>query len=89
VLRDRDDRPEAGDLRLVATKRQVAIVRALVDELERCLARGGATAAREQLVHELARLGRKTLETAAALSTKTAPTEEKSGVHSVVALTTP
>jgi hypothetical protein len=47
---------------------QIAVVRSLVDELERSLAWGGADdARREQLVAELARLGCRTLRVAAGM----------------------
>ena len=82
ALRDRDDRAAAEELRLVATKRQVAIVRTLADELERCLARGGpGKTVREQLVYELARLGRGSLEAAAAMSSTAVIAEDRSSVQ--------
>jgi hypothetical protein len=87
--RGRDDRFEIGDLRLVAAKRQVAILRTLADELERCLARSHvAPSIYEHLVVELRRLGRKSLDAAAALSASAAGAkveaeEEKSGVHAL------
>jgi hypothetical protein len=87
ILRDRDDRRDDSDPRLITAKRQVAVVRALADELERCLVRGtAAPTIRDQLVRELAWLGRRSLEIAAALSAKTAPAEEKSGVFAVPVL---
>jgi hypothetical protein len=67
----------------------VAAVRSLADELESCLARSHvATRVYEQLVVELTRLGRKSLDAAAALSASAAGSkvdseEEKSGVHAL------
>ncbi len=50
------------------TRRQIAVVRAIADELERCVAADPiALALEEQLAHELARLGCGSLEAAAAL----------------------
>jgi hypothetical protein len=66
ALRSSDERLLAEELRVVATKRQIAVVRTLADELERCLVRAGAAPAlQEQLVQELARLGCRSLEAAA------------------------
>jgi hypothetical protein len=86
ALRASDDRLFAEELRLVVTNRQVAIVRTLADELERCLVRDGAAmpALQEQLVQELARLGCRSLETAAAMAEKPVNVAEQSGTHCVV-----
>ena len=83
ALRASDDRLFAEELRLVVTNRQVAIVRTLADELERCLVRDGAAmpALQEQLVQELARLGCRSLEAAAEKPVNVA---EQSGTHCVV-----
>ena len=71
ALRAGDERLLAEELRLVATRQQIAVVRTLADELERSLERGSpARALQEQLVQELARLGCRSLETAAAISEK-------------------
>ena len=73
ALRASDDRLLAEELRLVATKRQIAIVRTLADELERRLVHGGAAAALQgQLVQELARLGCHSIETAATMAERPA-----------------
>jgi hypothetical protein len=66
ALRASDERLLAEELRVLATKQQIAVVRTPADELERCLVRGGAPlAVQGQLVEELARLGCRS-ETAAA-----------------------
>jgi hypothetical protein len=81
-FRDGGARDVTEELRLVATKRQVAIVRSLTDELERCLARGSLTRGlRQQLADELARLGRGSLEAAAAMARPPTPVDDPSGVR--------
>jgi len=58
ALRAYNERSLLGDPSPVAGRRQVAVVRALADEVQRNLVRGAAvTTLREQLVEELARLG--------------------------------
>lgn len=80
-----DEELLASELRLIADRQQIAIVRTLVDELERCLLRGEDPAsAREQVVHELARLGCRSLETAAVMITQSAGDGEPSGIHRVL-----
>jgi 2-keto-3-deoxy-6-phosphogluconate aldolase len=87
ALRASDERLLEDELRLVATKQQIAVVRTLADELERCLVHGGAaTALQEQLVQELARLGCRSIETAAAMAEKPADLAEQSGIHCVLAV---
>jgi hypothetical protein len=81
-----DDSLLAEELGVVAAKHQIAIVRTLTDELERCLMRRGAVSAiRAQIVHELARLGCRSLEIAAAMTDEPLDVEEASGVHLVSA----
>jgi hypothetical protein len=64
-----DERLLTEELHLVATRRQIAVVRAIADELERCVATDPVVRAlQEQLVHELAKLGCRSLEAAAALA---------------------
>jgi hypothetical protein len=87
--RSRDDGFLSEAVGLVATKRQIAVVRTLADELERCLQRGGTfEMLREQLVHELARLGSCSLETAAAIAGERPDADRPSGVHPVALATT-
>jgi len=64
-----DDRLLDQELRLLTTRRQIAVVRAIADELERCL-QGGSVfeSLRAQFVEELSRLGCRSLEAAAALA---------------------
>jgi hypothetical protein len=87
ALRASDDRMLAEELRLGATRQQVAVIRALADEFERCLLRSGAVQTlREQLVHELARLGCRSLETATAMAKTPVNAEDQSGLHCVPAV---
>jgi hypothetical protein len=73
ALRAGDERLLAEPLCVVATRQQIAVVRTLADELERCLGRGGAAlAVQGQLVEELARLGCRSIETAAAMAERPA-----------------
>ncbi len=67
---------------IVATRQEIAIVRMLADELERCLDKGidGYTL-RAQLAQGLALLGERVTETAAAMT----DIEEHSGIHLVLA----
>lgn len=86
ALRAGDERLLAEKLRVVATKQQIAVVRTLADELERCLGRGGAAlAVQGQLVEELARLGCRSIETAAAMAEGPVGVAEQSGTHCVPA----
>jgi len=64
-----DDRLLDQELGLLATRRQIAVVRAIADELERC-AQGGSVleTLRAQFIEELSRLGCRSLEVAAALA---------------------
>ena len=58
ALAARDEQLLTDELQLLAFKRQIAVVRALADEVERCLLRGGESEhLREQLAQELAHLG--------------------------------
>lgn len=60
-------RVEVDDVRRV--REQMALVRSLIDELERTLPRSGMSVSpRAQLIEELARLGCRALETAARMS---------------------
>jgi hypothetical protein len=79
--------PEA--VGLAATKRQIAVVRTLADELERCLRSGVSfEMLREQLVHELGRLGSRSLEIAAAIAGERPDSDRPSGIHPVALATT-
>jgi hypothetical protein len=82
ALSSHDDRVLANELRAAAVRQQVALVRALADEVERgtlatCV---DGQALREQLAYELARLGCQTLEAAAKLVMDLDAVEE-SGIH--------
>ncbi len=80
-----DERALAEEPRVLATKQQIAVVRTLADALERCLGRGDASVAIQgQLVEELARLGCRSLETAAAMAEKPVDLAEQSGTHRVL-----
>ena len=64
-----DDRLLDQELRLLTTRRQIAVVRAIADELERCLHGGSVLESlRAQFIEELSRLGCRSLEAAAALA---------------------
>ncbi|HEY3820148.1 MAG TPA: hypothetical protein VGL81_23450 [Polyangiaceae bacterium] len=79
-----DDRILADELRILAARQQLAIVRTISDEMEWCLAHRVATnGLREQLVEELARLGCRSVEAAAVLATPD-PVYEQSGVHELM-----
>jgi hypothetical protein len=85
ALSVRDDRLLAKELHLIAARQQLALVRTLADEFERCLVLGvGAQTMREQLVQELTRLGCRSLETAAAMVHDAEDVPETSGIHRVV-----
>jgi hypothetical protein len=58
--------------RLDAIRHQLAIVRALADEIERCLPEGADTT-HERLVEELARLGCRCVETGVAMAKQVGP----------------
>jgi hypothetical protein len=81
ALIDPDDDRLLADLRLMATRRQIATFRSIADELERYLDGRSedprAKAAGAQLLEEMARLGCRALEAAAAVTTRT----DESGVH--------
>jgi hypothetical protein len=52
------DRRGEADRHVAGTRRQIAVIRSLADELHRCASGGEvAHAMREQLIAELARLG--------------------------------
>jgi len=64
-----DDRLLDEELRLLATRRQIAVVRAVADELERCVQGGGLfESLRAQFIEELSKLGCRSLEAAANLA---------------------
>lgn len=63
-----EDRIEHFD----AIRQQLAIVRALADEIERCLPQGTDTT-QERLVEELARLGCRCVETGVAMAKQVGP----------------
>jgi hypothetical protein len=82
-----DEHVPADEPPVLTTRRQIAIVRTLADELERCLDRGrAALALREQLVEELTRLGCRSLEAAADLAKRLGPDPAQSGARPVRAL---
>jgi hypothetical protein len=68
-----DDLLLGNELRCLAIREQAGVVRALADHLERLDPPGAGLGVRRQLVEELARLGCRILETAAALSEATEP----------------
>ena len=71
---------------LVEIKRELAIVRMLADELQRCVERSATPSPlRAQLAQELAQLGSQILEAAAAMEDGASRVEEPSGVHLVIA----
>jgi hypothetical protein len=74
----------SGEASCIAdAKMQIAVVHALTDELERCVAFGEAVhAIREQLVHELTRLGCRAFEVAAAIEGRDGAAEN-SGIRRV------
>jgi hypothetical protein len=74
ALQTSDDEQLHEEFSLLAVREQVAIVRALADELERLTAQGRMRGRCEQFVEELARLGCRILETAATASQTTEPT---------------
>jgi hypothetical protein len=58
IARAREAHLNTENSRIADARMQIAVVHALTDELERCLAFGEAVhEVREQLVHELTRLG--------------------------------
>jgi hypothetical protein len=78
----RDEWRLAFELRLVATKRQLAVVRMLGDELERCLSSAAsARMLRAQLAYELTRLADRSLDAAAAIASEAESAEDPSGIH--------
>ena len=81
-----DERQLARNFTPSRTKLQIAIVRTLADELDRCPVRGGAALPiEEQLVQELVRLGCRSLETVAATVEKPMDVTEQSGIHRALA----
>ncbi len=83
VARAREAHRSAADSCIADAKMQIAVVHALTDELERCLAFGEAVnAIREQLVHELTRLGCRAFEVAAAIADRE-DAAENSGIRHV------
>lgn len=81
ALIDPDDDRLLADLRLMAARRQIATFRSIADELERCLDGRSedprAKVVGAQLVEEMARLGCRAMEAAAAVTTRA----DESGVH--------
>jgi hypothetical protein len=73
ALQTSDDEQLHEEFSLLAVREQVAIVRALADELERLTAQGRMRGRCEQFVEELARLGCRILETAATASRMAEP----------------
>ena len=78
ALESKDDRRLVAELRLVGLRSQVAIVRTLADEVERLSREAEAHEQTEQLLEEMARLGSRLLEAAAAFGGT--PHVEESGV---------
>jgi hypothetical protein len=74
-----DDRLLHEELRCLAVREQAAVVRALADHLEHFAPSAAPAGLRGQLVEELARLGCRAFETAAALSA----TERQSGIFAI------
>ena len=73
ALKAPDDELLSEELRCLAARQQAAVVRALVDQLDRISPASAAGTLREQLAEELARLGYRILEAAASLSTRVEP----------------
>ena len=78
ALESNDDERLAAELRLADLRAQVAAVGPLAEHIERLTRHGDADRLGQQLMVEMARLGCRLLEAAAALSE--APTREGSGV---------
>jgi hypothetical protein len=74
ALQTSDDEQLCEELGLLAVREQVALVRDFADELERLTSPERMRGLRQQFVEELARLGCRVLETAAAASRTTEPT---------------
>ncbi len=72
-LESRDDSGFPTELRLVRVRAQVAIIRTLADQVEALSRVGDASALAEQIIEEMAGLGCRLLETAAALAGPPAP----------------
>jgi hypothetical protein len=70
ALRSSDERLLSYELCSIATRRQIALVRSIADALEHCMSErqrpGKVIAMRAQLAEEVARLGCRALEAAAA-----------------------
>jgi hypothetical protein len=77
ALQSNDDGRLTAELRIAELRGHLAVVRALADQLERLVRPGNTEGLHEQLVEEMARLGCRIFEAAAAL-TKSHP--EDSGV---------
>ncbi len=73
ALTSGDDRLLHQELGGLAVRRQTAVVRALLDQMECLSALSAIEGLRAQLVEELARLGCTILEAAATLSSQTEP----------------
>ena len=75
ALIDTGDERLLAELPLMTVRRQIATFRSIADELERCLDGGWedprANAVGAQLLEEMARLGCRALEAAAAVTTRT------------------
>jgi urease accessory protein UreF len=78
ALESNTDGRLAAELRLVDLRSQAAIVRALADDVERFSREAEADGLARQLIEEMARLGARLLEAAAAF--EDAPHVEDSGV---------
>jgi hypothetical protein len=65
-----------AELGMLAARQQLAVVRAIADELEACLHSVGEDQLRAQLAEELARLAVRTLRTAGALERREPPAGE-------------
>ena len=85
ALRSADDRLLADELRVATLKSQSAVVRTLLDEIDRAVPQAfAAVALREQLVEELTRLGARVFDAAAAIATKNdVDALQESGVHEI------
>jgi hypothetical protein len=79
-----DDRLLRDELRCLAVREQAALVRSLAEQVEHLGPWGAQPSLRAQLVEELARLGCRALEVAAAMSEMTEPAP-RSGVVPLLA----
>jgi len=78
ALESNDDLRLAAELRLARVRSQVAVVRAIADQVEYLSRAGEAAALGDQLIEEMARLGCRLVETAGSLAGS--PRCEESGV---------